>query len=665
MSDSPSGHPEGGDQTQHFPSIDGYDVIDLVGIGGMGMVYEAIGQATGRRVALKVMLDSAMSSDAARQRFEREVEFIARLDHPNIVAVLDSGIQEGRHYCVMDFVDGQALDDSLPPGECDPDEALALIERIAIAVDYAHQRGVLHRDLKPTNILIDEQGEPRLLDFGLAKAIDPVSAMGGRSTISQPGQLIGTVAYMAPEQARGEIDKLSVRTDVYALGAMAYELLTGKLPVDVTGSLGETLNRLDTRDATKPSAHRRLDSDTDAILLKALEKNPDNRYATARELADDIRRKLDGYPIHARRIGPHAKLGRWIKRNKRVSTVAGIAIVAVASISVFAIVNSGTLTGRMDGMSDRLSAMIENLDPNERGGQLVTVVSLLELEAERLNTEPIEDNPSFECRFRQDLGQGFLKVREFDQAVVHLRRALELQEQTGVGGRSNLATIMHDLGAALWWKQSYTEAAAYYARALQIREAALGVNHDDTTETRVHLANTYDRMGQSEVAERMHRRVLAVREQSLGTDNEKTIASAMSLGYFLLQNDRPEDALPILRDATERIRALRGDRYEGVAIGLTNLGACLIRLERWDEAESVLQESATLKRILWGEDSDSFAWTLYHLALIAEHKGDPAAYELATRAAETLTSALNADHFKAKEAENLRSRLEAASASPD
>ena len=651
-------------EPEHFPEIDGYDIIDLVGAGGMGMVYEAIQRATGRRIALKVMRDTAMASDSAKQRFEREVEFIARLDHPGIVAVLDSGVHEGTNYCVMDFVEGQLLDDSLIPGECDPAEALTMIERISRAVDYAHQRGVLHRDLKPSNVLVDEQNEPHLLDFGLAKAIDPVSAMGGRRTISEQGQLIGTIAYMAPEQARGEISELSVRTDVYALGAIAYELLTGKLPIDVTGSLGETLNRLETRDPARPGSVRKgLGADTDAILHKALEKNPNTRYETAGAFADDIRRMLDGYPIRARRIGPIGRTARWINRNRRVSAVAGIALVMLLIVSAFGVYRVIDERSMLLSKEAELSKMFESLGPNMAGAD-VTVRELLQDYADNLEANPIDD-PRVECEVRQRLGSGFFEVRLYEQAERHLRRALNLRERTGRGGPEALATSQHELAATLWFRGEYTEAAPLYEHALGLRESTLGADHADVAETMAHLAMTYTRLKRHDEAEALHRRALSIRMQTLGPDHEFTAASRMSLGEFLYVRGRHEEAATIFRESVDQVRRKRGNEHEGVAIGLTNLSVCLFKLDRCDEAREALEESLSIKETIWGVDSDTYAWSQYHLSQVEKKQGnDELARILAESAEWTLFKSLGDAHEKTNKARELLWNILAENANP-
>src|ERR1043166_327869 len=193
-----------------LPELDGYDLIDLLGRGGMGAVYEAYQQSTGRRVAVKLLLNEGVASAAARRRFEREVELIARLQHPAIVSVIDSGVHRGHYFYVMDYVDGQLLDQAVEPGGVDVRPAIQQLIRICEAVEYAHQRGVLHRDLKPSNVLIDLRGQPRVLDFGLGRSFDPQGSIERGASISEPGQLLGTLGYMSPEQARGQSDQTSV-----------------------------------------------------------------------------------------------------------------------------------------------------------------------------------------------------------------------------------------------------------------------------------------------------------------------------------------------------------------------------------------------------------------------------------------------------------------------
>lgn len=320
---------------QPLPALQDYEIVAPIGRGGMGVVYEAIQRSTGTRVAVKLMLNSATGADSLRRRFEREVDLNARLQHPNIVRLLDSGIHQGQYFFVMEYVDGRPLDAALPPGQTPVHDVLRILERVCATVDFAHQRGVLHRDLKPSNVLVDAAGEPHLLDFGLAKSMDPLSGAWLDMTLSEPGQILGTLGYMSPEQARGAGGVLSVRSDVYSLGAIGYQLLTGRLPCPLEGSLAEILTRIEADNPRRPSSLRSsLHPDLDAILLKALDKSAELRYATAGALAEDLRRFQADEPILARPSPVARRIARWVRRNRAVALVGGVAALVLVGLGV-------------------------------------------------------------------------------------------------------------------------------------------------------------------------------------------------------------------------------------------------------------------------------------------------------------------------------------------
>ncbi|MDX2197373.1 MAG: serine/threonine-protein kinase [Phycisphaerae bacterium] len=322
-----------------LPQIDGYDIVAPIGRGGMGVVYEGLQRATGARVAIKFMLTPPGAVESLRRRFEREVDLIARLQHHYIVRLIDSGVHRGQYFYVMDYVEGRSPLLAFPASGGPPAiAAIELVEKICAAVDFAHQRGVLHRDLKPSNILVDERGDPHLLDFGLAKSIDPASGAWLDATLSEPGQLLGTLGYMSPEQSRGERGG-SVRSDVYSLGAIAYELFTGQLPCKLDGPLSQVLSRIETVDPPRPSSLvPALRGDLDAILLKALAKEPLQRYATASELAADLRRHRLREPIAARPASLWLRGQRWVQRNRAVAAVGGAATLALVTLGLFSAV---------------------------------------------------------------------------------------------------------------------------------------------------------------------------------------------------------------------------------------------------------------------------------------------------------------------------------------
>lgn len=267
----------------------GYELIGCLGHGAMGVVYEAFQISTGRRVAIKVMLDSGAGQ--ARLRFEREVELLARLDHSGIVGLIDSGLKDGCGYFIMERIDGVRLDQAAEPGRAPVATVIELISQAADAAAYAHERGVLHRDIKPANILVGKDGRVRLVDFGLAKAFGPFpSCASPRLTLPGAAGLVGTLAYMPPEQAAGRTDDAGPWSDVYSLAAVAYYLLTGRTTIRRAASTREALDDIAGSMIVAPSSLRPgIGVRLDAVLMKALSRRTTDRYESARAFAAALR----------------------------------------------------------------------------------------------------------------------------------------------------------------------------------------------------------------------------------------------------------------------------------------------------------------------------------------------------------------------------------------
>ncbi len=300
-----------------------YELIEEIARGGMGVVWKARQASLNRTVALKMILAGKFASEADVKRFRLEAEAAANLQHPNIVAIHEVGEHEGRHYFSMDYVEGKNLTELLRDQQLPPAKSAQYVKTIAEAIQYAHQRGILHRDLKPQNVLIDERDQPRVTDFGLAKL---ATADGG---LTQTGAVMGSPSYMPPEQAAGRYDQVGPHSDVYSLGAVLYELLTSQPPHGGETPV-ETLRHVLEREATPPHRLNPLvNSDLETICLKCLEKDPRRRYATARELADDLGRFLTHEPILARRANPVRRLWSWFIRHPWIVTGASSLVVMI------------------------------------------------------------------------------------------------------------------------------------------------------------------------------------------------------------------------------------------------------------------------------------------------------------------------------------------------
>jgi tetratricopeptide (TPR) repeat protein len=574
-----------------LPAIEGYDLVASLGRGGMGAVFEGYQQSTGRRVAIKFMLDAMGTSEANRKRFEREVEVVARLQHPGIVSVIDSGVKRGRYFYVMDFVPGRPMDAVLAPGKCPVRDALELIAHVCDAVDYAHQRGILHRDLKPSNIIVDAKGMPHLLDFGLAKVFDPEAGDGGTHgklglTVSGPGQLMGTVAYMAPEQAQGKHDETSVRTDVYSLGAIAYELVTGELPSKTTGSLGEVLHRIVEVDPPAPSTERKgagISRDLDAVLLKALEKAPAARYATAGEFAADIRRALAGEPVIARRVGAAGRTWRWMGRNRAISIISAAAVATLLGVStllIARIILESANTARALVLAtenfNRMRSMLETVDPDKSPG--LTVLELMDSAAKGLDDQPPKQDLA-EAQIREVLGSVYRKFGEYEKARALLTRTLEIREKHAAGrDDAALADALHNLAAVLWWDGDYDRADPLYVRSLEMRRRLFTGDNTATAMSLTHLAGNRLRLGKLDDARSFYEDALAMRRRLAKNGESEDVAGALNnLARYYLEADRPAKAEELFRQSLAMIQKLRGEVSNGTATALQNIGDCMVR----------------------------------------------------------------------------------------
>ena len=295
--------------------LEGYRILERLSRGGQGVVYKAVQKTTNRTVAIKVLLDGALASARKRHRFAREVEFISRLNHPNIVTLFDSGVTGSPHYFAyfaMEHVEGVPIDGYMMVERPPVADMVRMFRDVCGAVSYAHQRGIIHRDLKPSNILVDGDGQPRILDFGLAKELSTEELRSDVSAVSIPGQIVGTLQYLSPEQVGGEDEETDVRSDIYSLGVVLYQILTGRFPYRVAGKLEETrknitsVEPMSARKALRSDGNRHfvdpdaIPVDLEAIVLMALRKEKDRRYQSAAAMADDLDCYLKGEAVRAK-----------------------------------------------------------------------------------------------------------------------------------------------------------------------------------------------------------------------------------------------------------------------------------------------------------------------------------------------------------------------------
>ncbi len=314
-----------------------YELLEELAAGGMGVVYRARQRSLNRIVAVKMIRAGHLAPAADIKRFQTESAAAAKLQHPNIVAIHEVGECDGQHYFSMEYVEGRSLAELVREHPLPPAEAARLVQAVAEAIDFAHARGVLHRDLKPSNIMVGPDGQPRVTDFGLAKLLVEDVAL------TQTGAVLGSPGYMPPEQALGRAAEISVRSDVYALGGILYELITGRPPFRAATPL-ETLKLAAEQDPVPPrTLNPRLPRDLETICLKCLEKDPARRYPTARELADELERCRRDEPIRARAIGPLEKLARWCRRQPGLAASLAISMLLLVALTLLSVTHAARL----------------------------------------------------------------------------------------------------------------------------------------------------------------------------------------------------------------------------------------------------------------------------------------------------------------------------------
>ncbi len=432
----------------------GYEIVREIHRGGQGVVYQALQLSTRRHVAIKVLKEGPFAGPGDRVRFEREVRVLGQLSHPNIIAIHDSGVASGLHYFVMDYVSGLPLDHFVDDlrrraGGATPLREIArLFERIGRALHVAHARGIVHRDLKPGNIRVGDDGEPRVLDFGLAK----FAGGGDASRMTLTGQFVGSLPWGAPEQAEGRPDRIDARTDVYALGVMLYQMLVGRFPYEITGGMHEVLERILHAEPTRPrDLDRRIDDELETIALKCLAKERERRYAHAGELADDLRHYLTGEPISAKRASSWYVLRKRLPRYKLAAALALAGLIAVVSIGV-----AGRQRARMREQAARLAAQIE-ADRARLMEQCEDAILLMDVDQmDRLLARP-EAAGLGAARLHMYRGWWAFARLELDRAMAEANQALTLAP--------DLADAYYLRAGLHSFNEDYASALADYATA--------------------------------------------------------------------------------------------------------------------------------------------------------------------------------------------------------
>jgi eukaryotic-like serine/threonine-protein kinase len=654
-----------------------YKLLKELGHGGMGVVYLA-GRADDqyqKRVAIKVIRAGMDGAEIVRH-FRRERQILAGLDHPNIARLLDGGATaEGLPYLVMEYIQGQPLHAYCDSHRLPIVDRLKLFQQVCSAVAYAHRNLIVHRDLKPGNILVTAEGIPRLLDFGIAKLLNP--ELSGEAPTATG--LAMTPEYASPEQARGEL--VATASDVYSLGVILYELLTGhrpyrlktRQPLEVLKAVceqepekpssivgraeevtegnrtipitAEEVSR--TRESTPEKLRRRLSGDLDNIVLMALRKEPQRRYGSVEALSEDIQRYLEGRPVAARKGTAAYRAGKYVKRHAVGVAAAAAFVLLLIGFSVTTAVQSARLARERDATAkqrdtaakerdkaEKVSAFLVNLfnvsDPSEARGNTITAREILDKGAARIAGE-LEDQPDVKAALMHTMSRVYDALGLYDKARPLGEEALKLRRQSLGSEHPDVAASLMNLAGVLYDQGDYAGAEALNREALAMRRNLLGNDHPDVAASLNGLAIVLDLKGDYAGAEALYREALAMQRKLLGSEHRDVARSLTNMAGVLYEKGDYAGAEALYREALAMHRKLLGNDHPDVAQDLNGLAIVLDVKGDYAGAEALYREALAMQRKLYGNEHPLVAQNLGNLADVLDHKGDYAGAEALDR----------------------------------
>ncbi len=639
------------DERKLPPRIGRYRIIRLLGEGGMGSVYEAEQDEPRRRVALKV-IKAAWASPELFRRFEQESQTLGRLQHPGIAQIYEAGTADTgfgfQPFFAMEIIHGKSLGEYADARHLNTRQRLALMIQVCEAVQHAHQRGIIHRDLKPGNILVDENGQPKILDFGLARVTDS-DAQATRQT--DIGQLLGTLAYMSPEQVLADPLALDTRSDVYALGVILYELLAGKLPYQLTPHLHEAVQTIQQVDPSPLSTVSRVyRGDIETIVARALEKDKARRYASAADLAADIRRHLEDQPIIARPPSTTYKLKKFARRHKAL--VAGTA-------AVFLVLVAGIVASTREAVLARIAEqaaakeaasakavndflqndLLAQASPKNQSGPSakpdpdIKVRTALDRAAVRIEGK-FDRQPEVEAAIRDTIGKTYENLAQYAESQKQLERALDLERRVwGPENPKTLNTLNH-LGRTVWHQGKYQEAETLLGPALEIERRVLGPEHPNTLYCMNNLGNVYRAQGKDAQAEALYRPTLEIRRRVLGPEHPDTLTSMNNLANVYWSQGNYAQAEALYSQTVEIQRRVLGPEHPDTLLSMGNLADAYNKQGKYAQAEALFSQTLEISRRVLGPEHTSTLLYLSDFASMYQRQGKYALAE--TYAAQVL-----------------------------
>ena len=598
-----------------------YQLVGLLGEGGMGSVYEAAraDDQYRQRVALK-LVQGGLDSALALARFRRERQILAGLTHPNIATLLDGGVAaDGRPFLVMEYIEGAPI-----TGWCDAHgaglrERLALFRQVCAAVRTAHRNLVIHRDLKPGNVLVTGDGVVKLLDFGIAKMLGD-DAEPDALPLTRGGARVFTPEYASPEQIRG--DALTTASDVYSLGVLLFELLAGRRPfVASSGSAAELEHRVLTEAPPRPSAvartewRARIRGDLDLITLTALRKEPERRYSSVEALDDDVRRWLDGLPVRAHGDAMGYRVRKFVRRNAVAVTAAGL-VVAPLLGGVGATTHQARRARAEQATAERISQFLRELLSSVKpatGGRDVPASELLDSAAQRITTE-LAAQPAVQAEVEGVVGQSYQALGRYDPALTHLSRSLQLQQRVAGPGSDAAIRATNGLAALYLARGEYPRADTLFRRALELQRRRHPEPDSMTALLLQNLGSLAHGRGDPAEAERRHREALAIRQRILPPGDDMIAYSMNDVAVSLGEQSRWAAAESLHRAAVATLSRNHPEPSPLLADALNGLAGALDLQGKSAAADSAYRGVIDLRRKLLGPEHPDYAFTVFNYA---------------------------------------------------
>ena len=629
-------------------SIGPYRLVSPIGEGGMGSVWlaERNDGRFERQVAVK-FLHFALASHTVAERFKREGRILAQLAHPHIAELMDAGVTpNGEPYLVLEYVQGKQIDEYCDEHMLGVDARITLFLDVLAAVAHAHANLVVHRDIKPPNVLISSGGNVKLLDFGIAKLLGDEAIGGSATLLTLEGGAGLTPQFAAPEQITG--GAITTATDVYALCVLLYLLLTGQHPAGpgahspaslvkaitetdpvkpsdaiVSPSRESSVREASNRGATPDKLRRQLRGDLDTILAKTLKKKADERYASVVALGDDLRRYLAHEPIRARPDAISYRAGKYLRRHRVGVAVAAALVMLLVGFAVMQAAQLRRITrerDRADRIAQFMTDMFKVADPGHKLGSTVTARDVLDKAAHDIDTGLARD-PELQAHLMYVMAMAYTNLGLYARAQELLERSVQVA--SSALGPEDIQTLRsrQRLAWALFQQGKFAAAESQQRSLVEIERRVFGPEHGETIGTMGDLATTLSEEGRLPEAEKIQRDVLEIQKRVLGPEATYTLASMDNLAVTLLYEGRPEDAEKIEKQTLEIQRRVYGPENLTTIHYMMNETEIEADLGHFDEAEQMSLDLLDLERRLIGPDSPEAAETTYSLSTMKAKQG--------------------------------------------